>query len=197
MISLSSLLAVFILFKLVCRDDPNFNELYGSEIILFHSDERYKKRVWRFNLLEDVKSNNLTRSDKLELQVMVGEFSENTQEIVKHTVNHNFNSITIIAGPEVFCEDRTEIYTLLDKYQNIEYFILPERPTKHFMIFNNTHLYVEKPHRHTESRGSVGIKKCNPELIKTYKQAFSEILTYAKPLTKEEVLNQQCYKEGV
>jgi hypothetical protein len=196
MISLSSLLAVFILFKLVYRDDPNFNELYGSEIILFHSDERYKKRVWRFNLLEDVKSNNLTRSDKLELQVMVGEFSENTQEIVKHAVNHNFNSITIIAGPKVFCEDRTEIYTLLDKYQNIEYFILPERPTKHFMIFNNTHLYVEKPHRHTESRGSVGIKKCNPEVIKTYKQTFSEILAYAKPLTKEEVLNQQCYKEG-
>ena len=196
-IIISSLLAVFILFKLVYKHNPICDEYYGAEIVLFHSDERYKKRVWRFNLIEDFKNkkSNGKINERLELKVIVGEFSENTQEIVKHAANHNFESITIIAGPNVFCEDRTEIYTLLDKYNDVKYFILPERPTKHFMIFNNTHLYVEKPHRHTETRGSVGIKKCNRKLLNIYNIAFNKILTHAKPLTKEDVLNQQCYKE--
>jgi hypothetical protein len=70
---------------------------------------------------------------------------------------------------------------------------LPKRPTKHFMIFNDDHLYIEKPHRHDESRGSVGIKKAQPELIKIYSHHFSKMLKYASPLTKEEVLSQECY----
>jgi len=196
-VSISSLLAVFIIFKLVYRHNPNFNEHYGAEIVLFHSDEQYKKRIWRFNLIEDLKNQESKgkKDGKLELKVIVGEFSENTQEIVKHAANHNFESITIISGPNVFCEDRTEIFTLLDRYINVKYFILPERPTKHFMIFDNTHLYVEKPHRHTETRGSVGIKKCNRKLLKIYNKAFKNILSYSKPLTKEDVLHQQFYKE--
>ncbi|BDZ68698.1 hypothetical protein [Methanobacterium ferruginis] len=196
-ISLTSLITVIILFKLVYRHNPNCNERYGAEIILFHSDERYKKRVWRFNLIEElrIQKSKGKINENLTLKLVVGEFSENTQEIVKHAANHGFTSITVIAGPNVFCEDRTEIYTILDKYPIVNYFILSERPTKHFMIFNNTHLYVEKPHRHTETRGSVGIKKCNKELLKTYLKAFEKILTLAKPLTKKEVLNQQCYKD--
>ncbi|WP_321421732.1 hypothetical protein [uncultured Methanobacterium sp.] len=190
-------MAVFILFKLVYRHNPNCNERYGAEIVLFHSDERYKKRIWRFNLIENLK--NQKSYDKinseLELKVIVGEFSENTQEIVKHAANHNFGSIMIISGPKVFCEDKIEIYTLLDQYPYVKYFILPIRPTKHFMIFNNTHLYVEKPHRHTEIRGSVGIKKCNHKLLNTYNNAFKNILNYAQPLTKEDVLNLECYNE--
>jgi hypothetical protein len=63
------------------------------------------------------------------------------------------------------------------------------------MIFHKNHLYIEKPHRHNESRGSVGIKKSNLELIKVYDDAFDKILEYAKPVTKEEVLNQECYKD--
>lgn len=192
-----SLLVVILLFKLVYRHNPNCNEHYGGEIILFHSDERFKKRVWRFNLIEDLKDqkNKGKIKERLELKVIVGEFSENTQEIVKHAANHNFESITIITGPKIFCEDKSEIYSLLDRYDNVKYLILPERPTKHFMIFNNTHLYVEKPHRHTESRGSVGIKKCNDELLRKFDKAFKDILAYAKPLTKEEVLDQECYKD--
>ncbi|EKQ50807.1 MAG: hypothetical protein B655_2322 [Methanobacterium sp. Maddingley MBC34] len=196
-IGLTSLLAVFILFKLVYKHNPHCNEHYGADIVLFHSDERYKKRVWRFNIIEDLKNQKTKEkiNDELELKVIVGEFSENTQEIVKHAANHNFRLIHIISGPNIFCEDKTEIYTLLDRYNNVKYFILPERPTKHFMIFNNTHLYVEKPHRHTESRGSVGITKCNLKLLNIYNKAFENILAFAQPLTKEEVLNQQCYKE--
>ena len=48
---LFALLTVFMLFKLIYRYNPNCNERYGSEIILFHSDERYKKRIWRFNVI--------------------------------------------------------------------------------------------------------------------------------------------------
>nr|WP_319372404.1 hypothetical protein [uncultured Methanobacterium sp.] len=196
-ISLTSLVAVFILFKFVYRHNPNCNEHYGAEIVLFHSDERYKKRVWRFNLIENLKNQKSKdkNNSELELKVIVGEFSENTQEIVKHAANHDFGSIIIIAGPKVFCEDKTEIYSLLNRYNNVKYFILPERPTKHYMIFNNTHLYVEKPHRHTETRGSVGIKNCNRKLLKRYNDAFENILTYGKQLSKDDVLNQQCYKE--
>lgn len=65
---------------------------------------------------------------------------------------------------------------------------------KHFMIFNKIHLYIEKPHRHNESRGSVGIKKSNSELIEIYDQAFQKMIKYARPVTKEGVLNQECYK---
>ena len=216
LISLFAFCMVILLIKLIYRHNPHGNEQYGNEIILFHSNERFKKRVWRFNLIEELKSvkNKGKVNGELELKLVVGEFSEDTQEIVKHAINHNFGFIKIIAGPKVFCEDKTEIYTLLDKYKSVKYFILPIRPIKHFTIlsinsqnllepsknsvfrkFNKGHLYIEKPHRHNESRGSVGVKNSNPELIKIYENAFNEMLKYAKPLTKDEVLNQQCYHE--
>ena len=197
LISLFAFCIVTILIKLIYRHNPHGNAQYGNEIILFHSDERFKKRVWRFNLIEELKSakNRGKVTGELELKLVVGEFSEDTQEIVKHAVNHKFKFIKIIAGPKVFCEDKTEIYALLDKYKSVEYFILPIRPIKHFIIFNNSHLYIEKPHRHNESRGSVGVKNSNLELIKIYDNAFNEMLKYAQPLTKDEVLNQQCYNE--
>ena len=190
-----SSISVIILIKLIYRHNPYYNELYGGEIVLFHSSDRYKKRVWRFNLIEDLKNINKKRKtvDKLKLKVIVGEFSEGTQEIIKHAANHQFSSIIVISGPKVFCEDRMEIYTLLDKYESVEYLILPKRPTKHFMIFNNKGLYIEKPHRHNESRGSVGIKKTQPELIKKYDQTFNKMMEFAIPITKEEVLKQECY----
>ncbi len=125
--------------------------------------------------------------------MVVGEFSEGTQEIIKHAANHGFDSIMIIGGPKVFCEDKMEIYTLLDKYDSVEYFILPKRPTKHYMIFNNSHLYIEKPHRHNESRGSVGVLKAQPQLVGCYDNNFNQMLEYSRPLTKEDVLNQECY----
>ncbi|OEC88375.1 MULTISPECIES: hypothetical protein [Methanobacterium] len=207
---------VIVLIKLIYRHNPPGNVQYGNEIILFHSDERFKKRVWRFNLIEELKNlkNKGKITGELELKLVVGEFSEDTQEIVKHAINHKFRLITIIAGPKIFCEDKTEIYTLLDKYKSVKYFILPIRPIKHFMIlsinsqnllepsknsvfrkFNNGHLYIEKPHRHNESRGSVGVKNSNPGLIKIYVNAFNEMLEHAQLLTKDEVLNQQCYNE--
>jgi hypothetical protein len=194
LISLSSFSVVILLIRIIYRHNPHGHGQYGSEIVLFHSDERYKKRVWRFNLIEYLKNNGKIKGE-LELKVMVGEFSEDTQEIIKHAANHGFGQVTVIAGPKVFCEDRTEIYTLLDKYESVKYFVLQTRPIKHFMIFNNGHLYIEKPHRHNESRGSVGVKHSNPELIKIYNQAFTEMLRYARLLTKEEVLNQQCYND--
>lgn len=190
-----STLTVIILMKLIYRHNPHYNEQYGDEIVLFHSTDRYKRRMWRFNLIEGFKShkNKINKFDGLKLKVIIGEFSEDTLEIIKHAANHKFEKITIIGGPKVFCEDKMEIYTLLDKYKSVEYLILPKRPNKHFMIFNNNHLYIEKPHRHNESRGSVGIKKAQPELIKIYDKNFSEMLKYARPLTKEEVLAQDCY----
>ncbi len=190
-----SIISVIILIKLIYRHNPYYNEQYGNEIVLFHSSDRYKKRVWRFNLIEDLKNFNKKRKtiDKLKLKVIVGEFSEGTQEIIKHAANHQFASIIVISGPKVFCEDKMEIYTLLDKYESVEYLILPKRPTKHFMIFNDKGLYIEKPHRHNEIRGSVGIKKAQPELIKKYDQTFNKMMEFAIPITKEEVLKQECY----
>ena len=188
-------LIVIILIKLIYRHNPNYNEQYGKEIILFHSVDRYKRRIWRFNLIEELKilKNKGKLSAGLKLSVIVGEFSEGTQEIIKHAANHEFKSITIISGPKVFCEDRMEIYTLLDKYKNVNYLILPKRPPKHFMVFNENHLYIEKPHRHNESRGSVGVKNAQPELIRLYDQSFNKMLKFARKLTKEDVLIQDCY----
>ena len=190
-----STLTVIILMKLIYRHNPHYNEQYGNEIVLFHSTDRYKRRMWRFNLIEGFKShkNKINKFDGLKIKVIIGELSEDTLEIIKHAANHKFEKITIIGGPKVFCEDKMEIYTLLDKYKSVEYLILPKRPNKHFMIFNNNHLYIEKPHRHNESRGSVGIKKAQPELIKIYDNNFDEMLKHARPLTKEEVLTQDCY----
>jgi hypothetical protein len=190
-----SIITVSILIKFIYRHNPHYNEHYGEEIILFHSTDRYKRRVWRFNLIEGLKNLKIKQknSKELELKVIVGEFSEETQEIIKHAANHNLKNITIISGPKVFCEDRMEIYTLLDRYKSIEYLILPKRPTKHFIIFNKRHLYIEKPHRHNESRGSVGIIKAQPELIKVYDQTFNQMLKFARTTTKHEVLIQECY----
>ena len=196
LIILSTFFVVIILIKVIYRHNPHEHEQYGDEIVLFHSIDRYKKRVFRFHLIEDLKDQKNRRvNEELELKVVVGEFSEDTLEIIKHAANHKFEHITIITGPKVFCEDRTEIYTLLDKYENVEYFILPERPNKHFVIFHRNHLYIEKPHRHNENRGSVGIKKSNPQLIEIYDQAYNKLLKYTKPLNKEEVLTQKCYTD--
>ena len=194
LMSLSALIVISLL-KFVYRHNPHYSDLYGGEIVLFHRSDRYKRRAWGFNLIEGLLNLKIKGriGDKLELKVIVGEFSEDTQEIIKHAANHKFDSIKIIGGPKVFCEDRMEIYTLLDEYDGVEYLILPKRPTKHFMIFNKSHLFIEKPHRHDESRGSVGIKKAQPELIRIYDQAFIKMLKYARPLTKEEVLKQDCY----
>ena len=88
-----SIISVIILIKLIYRHNPHYNEQYGNEIVLFHSSDRYKKRVWRFNLIEDLKNLNKKRKsvDKLKLKVIVGEFSEGTQEIIKHAANHQFD----------------------------------------------------------------------------------------------------------
>lgn len=190
-----STLVVIILIKLIYRHDPHYSEHYGKEIVLFHRSERYKRRVWRFNLIEELKNQKTKKkiTDELELKVICGEFSDGKREIIKHAAYHQFRSITIISGPKVFCEDIMEIYTLLDQYKNVEYLILPRRPTNHFMIFNKSHLYIEKPHRHDKSRGSVGIKHTQPELIKIYDDAFNKLMEYTHPLNKEEVFQQDCY----
>jgi hypothetical protein len=188
--------AVIMLIKLIYRYDPHYSEHYGKEIVLFHRSERYKRRVWRFNLIEELKNQKNKRkiADELELKVICGELSEGKREIIKHAAYHKFKSITVISGPKVFREDKMEIYTLLDQYKNVEYFILPRRPTNHFMIFNKNHLYIEKPHRHNKSRGSVGIKNAQSELINTYDDAFSKTMEYARYLTKEEVFQQDCHQ---
>ena len=197
LISMSSFLMAILLIKVIYRHNPRGHEQYGDEIVLFHSEERYKKRIFRFHLCEDLENlkNKGTLTEGLELKVVMGEFSQESQEIVKHAVNHKFERLKIITGPKIFCEDKTELYTLLDKYKSVEYLILPERPSKHFMIFHNNHLYIEKPHQHNRSRGSVGIKKCHPKLIKIYNQAFQRMLEYATPINKEEVLKQECYED--
>jgi len=188
---------VIILIKVIYSHNPHSHEQHGTDIVLFHSHERYKKRVWGFNVIEDLKNlkNKGKISGELELKLVVGEFGQTNLEIIKHAANHKFGLISIIGGPKVFCEDRNEIYTLLDKHTSVKYFILPIRPTKHFIIFNNSHLYIEKPHRHNEYRGSVGIRNTNPELIKIYDQAFNKIFKHAQPLAKEEVLKQLCYED--
>ncbi|MGZ7096566.1 MAG: hypothetical protein ACXVHU_08865 [Methanobacterium sp.] len=192
---LLSTFVVIVIIKLIYRHNPHYSRDYGEEIVLFHRLERYKRRVWRFNLIEELKNQKAKRkiTGELELKVICGEFSEGKREIIKHAAYHKFESITIISGPKIFSEDMMGIYTLLDQYKNIEYLILPRRPTNHFMIFDKSHLYIEKPHRHDKSRGSVGIKNTQPELIKIYDDAFSKMMEYARPLTEEEVFQQDCY----
>jgi len=197
LISIFALTVVTILLmKYLYRPDPHYSEHYGDEIVLFHGEDRYEREVWRFNLidsLEDLK-NRGELTGNLELKVIVGEFNEDTQEIIKYAVNHQFELIVIIGGPRVYCEDRRDIYTILDKYKHIKYLILPKRPTKHFMIFNKNHLFIERPHRHYEIRDTVGIKNAKHELVEIYDDVFTKMLKYAKPVTKEDILKIKCYK---
>ena len=147
---------------------------YGKEIVLFHRIDRYKRRIWRFNLIEELKilKNRGKISEGLKLNVIVGEFSEGTQEIIKHAANHEFKSINIISGPKVYCEDRMEIYTLLDQYKSVNYLILPKRPPKHFMVFNENHLYIEKPHRHDEKPSICRYKICTTRIDQIIRSNF-------------------------
>ncbi len=188
---------VTILIKVIYRHNPHVDELYGDEIVLFHSSERYEKRIWRFNLIEYIKNQkNRSRSeDSLEFKVVVGELSEDTLEIIKNAASAKFEQISVIGGPNIFCEDKIEIYSLLDRFETVKYYVLPIRPNKHFMIFNGTHIYIEKPHHHNETRGAVGVKIAHPELIQVYEDAFESILQYSKQLSKEEVLKQGCYRQ--
>lgn len=195
-ISLSTILVVLILIKVIYRHNPHVHELYGNEIVLFHSSERYEKRVWRFNLIDYIKNqkSQLKSNEKLEIKVVVGELSEDTLEIIKHAASGQFKQISVIGGPNIFCEDKIEIYALLDRYETVNYHVLPIRPNKHFMIFNKKHLYIEKPHHHNEKRGAVGVKIAHRDLIREYDEAFETMLNYSKQLNKEDVLKQSCYK---
>lgn len=142
--------------------------------------------MWRFNLIEGL--NNLKTKgkivDELELNVSAGK-----RDIIKHAAFHWFGSINIISGPKVFSEDKMEIYTLLNQYKNVEY-LIAQKTYQSFHDFNKDHLYIEKPHRHNSSRGAVGIKKAQPELITKHDAAFNKMMKYACPLNKEEVLQQ-------
>ncbi|AEG18178.1 hypothetical protein [Methanobacterium paludis] len=175
--------------------NPHSSRNYGDEIVLFHSKDRYKRKTWRYSVIEDLKNlkDRGKITEKLELKAVVGEFDEGAQEIIKHAINHNFESITIISGPKIFCEDKNEIHTILTSHKFLKYLILPVRPTKHYMIFNKKHLFIEKIHRHNEKRGATGIKNAQLELIQFYEQAFLKLLQYAEPTSKKSTLNQQCY----
>ena len=129
---------VILLIKVIYRHNPHVDEHYGDEIVLFHSSERYEKRIWRFNLIEHIKNqkNRVKSNTALELKVVVGELSEDTLEIIKNAASSKFEEISVIGGPNIFCEDKTEIYALLDRFETVKYHILPIRPNKHFMIFN-------------------------------------------------------------
>ncbi|MGV8144076.1 MAG: hypothetical protein ACP5OJ_05605, partial [Methanothermobacter sp.] len=56
MLSISSLSMVILLIKVIYRHNPHGHEQYGDEIVLFHSEERYKKRIFRFHLSEDLEN---------------------------------------------------------------------------------------------------------------------------------------------
>lgn len=62
------------------------------------------------------------------------------------------------------------------------------------MIFNKNHIFIERPHRHYEIRDTVAIKNAKPELVDIYDDVFGKMLRYARPVTKEEVLEMQCYE---
>lgn len=184
-----------LLMRYLYRPDPHYSELYGDEIALFHSEDRYEREIWRFDLIDSLENlKDRGELTKLELKVIVGEFNEDTQEIIKYAVNHKFKPIIIMGGPRIYCEDKRDIYTILDKYKHIKYLVLPKRPTKHFMIFNKNHLFIERPHRHYEIRDTVAIKNAKPELVDIYDDVFGKMLKYAQPVTKEEVLEMQCYE---
>lgn len=104
LISLSTIFVVILLIKVIYRHNPHEHEQYGDEIVFFHRDDRYKKRIFLFHLIEDLlklkKGGKI--DNQLELKVIAGEFSEGTQEIVRHAINHQFKHITIIGGPKVF-----------------------------------------------------------------------------------------------
>ena len=184
-----------LLMRYLYRPNPHYSELYGDEIALFHSEDRYEREIWRFDLIDSLENlKDKGELTKLELKVIVGEFNEDTQEIIKYAVNHKFELIIIMGGPMVYCEDKRDIYTILDKYKHIKYLVLPKRPTKHFMIFNKNHIFIERPHRHYEIRDTVAIKNAKPELVDIYDDVFGKMLRYARPVTKEEVLEMQCYE---
>jgi len=44
LITLSAFFMVVIMIKVIYRHDPHVHEQYGDEIVLFHSEERYKKK---------------------------------------------------------------------------------------------------------------------------------------------------------
>ena len=52
---LSTFVVIF-LIKLIYRYNPHYSGHYRKEIVLFHRSKRYKRRVWRFNLIEEVKN---------------------------------------------------------------------------------------------------------------------------------------------
>jgi hypothetical protein len=81
LISLSAFLVVIILIRVIYRHNPHGHEQYGDEILLFHSIDRYKKRVFRFHLIEDLKGlkNKGKISDELEFKAIMGEFSQDAQ----------------------------------------------------------------------------------------------------------------------
>lgn len=166
----------------------------GEKVILFGANDKKQRREWRKDRVDTLIKKYANETSKLELRVLVGEFNSGARNTANYALKHDEFDVSIIGGPKVWCKDKEEIKSILNE-KRLTYRTLMLRPRQHFMIFNKEDLFIEKFHKHNESRATLGIENANPILMKKYIEFF-EKQKYGTEIKKtKDIEAMKCYSK--
>lgn len=170
---------------------------YGESTILFGKDETSERRAWRNRMIDELINDFKSTADNslLELKIVVGEFNIGAQDTIKYALDKEFKVMEVIGGPKIWYDDNEDIYLLLSQTDDIKYYSRKKRPSIHFMILGNKHLFLERHHRHDQSRETLGIENANEDYLKVYKEAFELLKKESEFKKPEEVLKMGTYSD--
>lgn len=206
---LSAFLIVIAKYKIEQFLGKKFNSELGKDSVIFNEDQKDERRLWRKKRIDYLVNQIINGNGAaLEIKIVVGEFNSGARDTVMHALRKSDEvkvNVTVIGGPKIWCKDKKEIINLLELNESVKYYSLPQRPRQHFMIFglgdlsssedlvDHTDLFVEKFHKHNESRETVGIIDAKLNYKIEYNKCFKKLLTLAKEVNSNDVNSMECY----
>ena len=193
LIFLSILIFVFLSFKIL--KIPYFIDPYGEKSESLINDPKAKNysKKWRSNKIHEI----IQKKDLKELISIVGEFGKGMRDTVEEALKEGF-SVVVITGNILFCDSKSEVKRLINKYPNLNLYMHKERPIYHFSILGRKHLFLEIPHSAKQKdKISIGINNA-------YDKSIYEKLNYLNQVKQkciqvnvenfDEIAAEVCYR---
>jgi len=141
LIFFSILIFVFLSFKIL--KIPYFIDPYGekSEPLINDPTAKNYSKKWRSDKIQEI----IQKEGLKELISIVGEFGKGMRDTVEEALEKGF-SVVVISGNILFCDSKTEVKRVIEKYSNLELYMHKVRPIYHFSILGRKHLFLEAPH---------------------------------------------------
>lgn len=161
---------------------------FGEKTVRLISNERKSRaKEWRKRKIDESERKGIK-----ELLVKAGEFGAGLVETVKYALDKGF-SVTVVAGNKTYCESRDECISFLNDFPtSFKYYVLNDRPSDHFAIIGQTHLFIEVPHAwNAKNKDSIGITNAHYHILEGMKKKFENTIKMAKniDISKEDDIN--------